>query len=50
MGKVQVVCPDHIVIRCKDPIVSAQWYSNNLNLESMRVEEFKAGKGLWHCG
>lgn len=35
--------PDHIVLRCKDPATSAEWYHNTLGLQPVRLEELKTG-------
>jgi catechol 2,3-dioxygenase-like lactoylglutathione lyase family enzyme len=40
----QAIGPDHIVLRCKDPETSVQWYQNTLGLEPVRLEEYQTGK------
>lgn len=40
----QAIGPDHIVLRCSDPVASVLWYQNTLGLQPVRLEEFKAGK------
>eukprot|EP00775_Hariotina_reticulata_P006760 gene6760-6977_t len=44
MGPPQVIGPDHIVLRVRDPAASVQWYASHLGLEPVRLEEYKAGQ------
>lgn len=41
---INVVGPDHIVLRVADPVASVAWYFSKLGLQPVRLQEYQDGK------